>query len=81
MSGALALAGVTATEVFAGPAGWFILGGTILIGGAALYHAHQQSQSDLSDKPQDQVCADCGEVGCFNTPEGGDPDEMDRQLK
>ncbi len=89
MSGALALGagglaaegGVAALEVLSGPVGWAILAGTVIVGGAALYHAHQQSQAQLKDSAQDRPCAECGEVDCFNTPDGGDSAEMDKQLK
>lgn len=74
---------------FVGPEGTVVgavVGGLIGLGigiyaAQKISEANSQADSELKDTPQDEVCADCGEVGCFNTPEGGDPDEMDRQLK
>lgn len=63
-----------------------IVDGIIFVGSAAIaagmiVNALQQSKAHLKDHAQDKPCADCGEVGCFNTPEGGDPNELERQLK
>ena len=63
-----------------------VVGGILTIGGAYLLgkwigHANEQADDKLKDSARDQPCAECGEVGCFNTPEGGDPAETERQLK
>ncbi len=90
MSGAVAGAELGGEiGAFGGPLGaaaGAVAGGLIGLGltiwaAHALSHANQKADDKLSDKAKDQPCADCGEVGCFNTPEGGDPDEMARQLK
>ncbi len=60
--------------------GVLVVAGLTLAVAHAVSNANQKADTDLKDTPQDQACAECGEVGCFNTPEGGDPDELERQL-
>jgi len=56
--------------------------GLLAVTAVAALHAHQSSQSGLSDQAPAVPCPSCAdELPCFNTPEGGDPAEMKRQLK
>lgn len=85
MSSAL-LAGAVFPELALGPAGWAILAGTVIVvGGIALYHAHEQAQDQLNDSPQAKPCADCGDgPDCFQPPENASPEEQaefSRQLR
>lgn len=45
-----------------------------------MIQAHQQAQA-LKPTDQAQPCVECGEIPCFNVPDGGDPAEMASQLK
>ncbi len=72
-----------------------VVDGALLVGAAGLglyvlYKAvtsqsvgHADTQADTQLKQGDQAtpCIDCGEMPCFEPPEGGDRDEMARQLK
>jgi len=90
MSGAIAGAELGGEiGAFGGPVGaaaGVVVGGLVGLGltiwaAHAISQANQKADDKLSDKAKDEPCAECGEVGCFNTPEGGDKEEMARQLK
>ncbi|MCW8308657.1 polymorphic toxin type 15 domain-containing protein [Acidiphilium sp. PA] len=56
--------------------------GLLAVTAVAALHAHQTSQSGLSDQAPAVPCPSCAdELPCFNTPDGADPAEMKRQLK
>lgn len=48
---------------------------------AAVLMSHSHSQTKTKDSAQDKPCAECGEVGCFEVPEGSDPDKFKEQLE
>ena len=43
--------------------------------------ADQQTDQGLKEGDQAEPCIECGEMPCFEPPEGGDRDEMARQLQ
>lgn len=40
-----------------------------------------EEAEDLSESDATTACAECGEIDCFNPPDGVDPEEFRRQLK
>lgn len=51
----------------------------------ALVSALEGADAEVEEKEEDdaasETCADCGDIDCFNVPEGVDPEEFRRQLQ
>jgi hypothetical protein len=48
---------------------------------AQMEHANENAETQTKDQAQATPCLDCGQIDCFNPPEGADPEEFRRQLK
>ncbi|WP_414833993.1 polymorphic toxin type 15 domain-containing protein [Afifella sp. YEN Y35] len=43
--------------------------------------ANDDAETQTKDKETTEACVDCGDIDCFNPPEGADPEEFRRQLE